>query len=206
VYNKLIPFWGLIFAESGRPKKLAQRNSMNWFALTVKPQHEKSVAEQLAAKALDSYLPLYRAKRRWSDRVKVIELPLFSRYVFCQFGFEDRFKVLQITSVNKIVGFGGQPCPVDDQVIRDLKAVVGSGLPCRPWPFIRIGQRVSICEGPLAGTEGILVREKSGYRVVINVELLNRGVAVEVERDLVRPCKEIFVPQLNRSASFGSFG
>jgi len=173
---------------------------MNWYALTVKPQHEKSVAEQLVAKEIESYLPLYRAKRRWSDRVKVIELPLFSRYVFSRFSFEHRLKVLEITSINKIVGFGGQPYPVDDQVIQDLKAVVGSGLPCNPWPFIRVGQRVRICEGPLAGTEGILVREKSGYRVVINVELLNRGVAVEVERDLVRPCKEVVLPPLYRSA------
>jgi transcription antitermination factor NusG len=179
---------------------------MNWYALTVKPQHEKSVVSQLEAKSLESYLPLYRAKRRWTDRVKVVELPLFSRYVFCRFSFEERLKVLQITSINKIVGFGGQPYPVEDQVIQDLKLVVGSGLPCNPWPFVRVGQRVRVCQGPLEGTEGILVREKSGYRVVINVELLNRAVAVEVERDLVRPCNEIVVPLLSRAAGAGTFG
>jgi transcription antitermination factor NusG len=173
---------------------------MNWYALTVKPQHEKAVAEQLEAKALESYVPLYRARRRWSDRTKVVELPLFSRYVFCRFGFEERLKVLQISSVNQIVGFGGHPCPIDDRVIHDLKTVVGSGLPCNPWPFIRAGQRVRICEGPLEGTEGILVREKSRYRVVVNVEILNRAVAVEVERDLVRPCKEAAVPPLPGAA------
>jgi transcription antitermination factor NusG len=173
---------------------------MNWYALTVKPQHEKSVAEQLAAKSLESYLPLYRAKRRWSDRVKVIELPLFSRYLFCRFDFESRLKVLQITSINRIVGFGGQPYPIEDRIIHDLKTVVGSGLPCNPWPLLRMGQRVRVCEGPLEGTEGILVREKAGYRVVINVEILNRAVAVEVERDLVRPCKEAMAPPLSRAA------
>jgi transcription antitermination factor NusG len=163
---------------------------MNWYALSVKPQHEKSVAEQLAAKSLESYLPLYSDKRRWSDRMKVVEVPLFSRYVFCRFDFESRLKVLQITSINKIVGFGGRPYPVEDQVIHDLKTVVGSGLPYNPCPFLRVGQRVRVCEGPLEGTEGILAREKSGYRVVINVELLNRAVAVEVKRDLLRPCSE----------------
>jgi transcription antitermination factor NusG len=69
--------------------------------------------------------------------------------------------------------------------------VVGSGLPFSPWPFIRVGERVRVRAGPLAGTEGILVREKSAYRVVINVDLLNRAVAVEVERDLIEPCKAI---------------
>jgi transcription antitermination factor NusG len=178
---------------------------MNWYALTVKPQHEKSVAEQLESKTLETYLPLYRAKRRWSDRVKVIELPLFSRYVFCRFSFEDRLKVMQITSINRIVSFGGKPCAVDDQVIQTLRAIVGSGLACSPWPFVRVGQRVRICAGPLAGTEGILTREKSGYRVVINVDILNRGVAVEVERDLVQPCSETIAPPPYSTASAGTF-
>jgi transcription antitermination factor NusG len=178
---------------------------MNWYALTVKPQHEKRVAEQLAVKELESFLPLYRAKRRWSDRVKVVELPLFSRYVFCKFDFDSRLKVLQIPSIHQIVGFGGQPYPVDDRIIHDLKAVVGSGLPCNPWPFLRAGQRVRICEGALDGMEGILVREKSACRVVINVELLNRAVAVEVERDVVRPCGEVTVPPRYRGTGRRAF-
>ena len=159
---------------------------MNWYALTVKSQHEKAVDEQLQAKALESYLPLYRARRRWSDRIKTIDLPLFSRYVFCRFDFEDRLKVLSISSIVSVVGFGGKPCPIPDHEIEIIQAVVGSGLPISPWPFLRIGQRVRICQGALEGLEGILAREKSGYRVIVNVELLNRAVAVEIERDLVR--------------------
>ena len=160
---------------------------MNWYALTVKSQHEKAVAEQLQTRALESYLPLYRARRRWSDRVKTIDLPLFSRYVFCRFDFENRLKVLSISSIISIVGFGGKPCPIPDHEIETIQAVVGSGLPVSPWPFLRIGQRVRICEGALEGLEGILAREKTGYRVIVNVELLNRAVAVEIERDLVHP-------------------
>jgi transcription antitermination factor NusG len=173
---------------------------VNWYALNVKPQHEKSVAEQLAAESLETYLPLYRAKHRWSDRVKVVDLPLFSRYVFGRFDFESRMKVLRITSINKIVGFGGKPCPVDDEVIQGLKAVVGSGLPYGPWPFLQVGDRVRVGKGPLEGTEGVLVREKSGCRVVINVELLNSAVAVEIDRDLVLPCKRRIESPLYRAA------
>jgi transcription antitermination factor NusG len=159
---------------------------MNWYALTVKSQHEKAVDEQLQAKALESYLPLYRARRRWSDRIKTIDLPLFSRYVFCRFDFEDRLKVLSISSIVSVVGFGGKPCPIPDHEIESIQAVVGSGLPFSPWPFLRIGQRVRICQGAMEGLEGILAREKSGYRVIVNVELLNRAMAVEIDRDLVR--------------------
>src|ERR1035437_2042005 len=160
--------------------------SMRWYALTVRPQHEKAVADQLQAKALESYLPLYRARRRWSDRIKTIELPLFSRYVFCRFNFETRLQVLQVSSVVSIVGFGGKPCPIPDHDIETIQAVVGSGLPVSPWPFLRIGQRVRVTEGALEGLEGILARKTSGYRVIVNMEMLNRAVAVEIEQDLVR--------------------
>ena len=77
-----------------------------WFALTVKPRHEKATALQLDRKGLESYLPLYRSKRRWSDRFKEVELCLFPGYVFCRFGFERRLDVLNVSSVHSIVGFG----------------------------------------------------------------------------------------------------
>lgn len=161
---------------------------VQWYALTVKPQHEKAVAEQLSTKGLESYLPLYRARRRWSDRVKTVNLPLFSMYVFSQFDWEDRVRVLQTCSVLSVVSFGGVPCPVEAHELDALRAIVGSGLPFSPWPFLRTGQRVRISGGPLRGVEGILAREKSECRVVVNMELLQRAVAVEVERDLVTPC------------------
>ena len=78
---------------------------MNWYALVVRPQHEKAVAASLVAKALDSYVPLYRDRRRWSDRVRILELPLFSRYVFCRCSFADRIKVLGTPSVMSMVSF-----------------------------------------------------------------------------------------------------
>jgi len=157
-----------------------------WYVLMVKPQHEMAVAEQLRAKDVEEYLPLYTIKRRWRDRTATLSLPLFPRYVFCRSAFEDRLKVLQLLSVTSIVSFGGKPSPVSNEEIETIKAMVSSGRPLRPWPRVRLGERVRICEGSLDGLEGILVREKSGYRVVINVDVLNRAVAVEIERDMVR--------------------
>jgi len=174
---------------------------MQWYALTVKPQHEKAAAEQLRFKGLETYLPLYRAQRRWSDRVKTIQLPLFTQYVFSQFDFEDRIRVLQTTSIVSIVSFGGVPCPVEAEELQRLKAIVGSGLPYSPWPLVRIGERVQICGGPLNGVEGILAREKSECRVVVNMELLQRAVAVEVDREMVRPCGGRSVQRASMSQS-----
>jgi transcription antitermination factor NusG len=160
---------------------------MQWFALTVKPQHEKAVEEQLKAKSLEGYVPFYSCRRRWSDRTKVIELPLFPRYVFCRFKFEDRLKILSILSVTSIVGFGGTPCAVSEGEIESIKAMVGSGFPVAPSPTVYVGQKVRIVEGALCGLEGVLAREKGGCRVVVNMDLLQRGVAVDVHRDLIAP-------------------
>lgn len=160
---------------------------MDWFALTVKPQHEKAVAEQLKAKSLEGYVPVYSSRRRWSDRTKVIELPLFPRYVFCRFKFEDRPKILSILSVTSIVSFGGSPCPVSDGEIETIRAMVGSGFPIAPSPTVYLGQKVRIVEGALCGLEGILAREKGGCRVIVNMDLLQRGVAVDLHRDLIAP-------------------
>jgi transcription termination/antitermination protein NusG len=160
---------------------------VNWFALHVRPQHEKAVERQLENRLLESYSPCYSSRRRWSDRIKEIELPLFPRYVFCRFSFEQRLTVLSIPSVLSIVAFGGVPCPIGDADIETIKSMVASGLPIMPWPSLRIGERVRICHGALSGLEGILTREKAAYRVVVNIEILRRAVAVEVERDLITP-------------------
>jgi len=146
-----------------------QQAARAWYALTVKPQHEKAVAEQLHAKSLEEYLPLYRARRRWSDRIATVALPLFPRYVFCRFTFDDRLKVLRTPSVLAILSCNGKPCPIDDREIAAIKAMSSSGRPVWPWPFVSIGQRVRISVGPLEGLEGILAREKSAYRVVVNM-------------------------------------
>ena len=157
-----------------------------WYALTVKAQHERAVSEQLSVRTLESYLPLYTCRRRWSDRVKTLELPLFHGYVFCRFPFEERRKVLSIPSVVSIVGFGGMPCPVREEEIDLIKALVGCGLQIMPWPILRVGHRVRVREGPLCDLEGILTREKGIDRVVVNLDMFQRAVAVEIDRDFLQ--------------------
>ena len=160
--------------------------SQEWFALTAKPRHEKVAAENLRVKGLESFLPLYRARRQWTDRAQSVELPLFPGYVFCRFAYSSRLPVLNTPGVTSVVSFSDVPTPVADDEISRVRAIQASGLPSRPWPYLRAGQRARIERGALAGLEGVLIREKDAFRVVVSVELLRRAVAVEIDRDMIR--------------------
>jgi transcription antitermination factor NusG len=168
-----------------------------WFALTAKPRHEKSASRILSNKGLESFLPLYRARRQWTDRVKVVDLPLFPGYVFCRFDYERRLAVLTTPGVSSIIGFDNAPAPVSDEEIDRVQAIVASGLPSQPWPYTRVGETVRIIRGSLAGMEGVLVRERDSMRVVVSVEMLRRSVAVEIDRDMV--CTTAGPRQVSRS-------
>ena len=159
----------------------------NWYALVVQPRHEKAVDEHLGNRGIAALCPTYRVSRRWSDRVKVIELPLFAGYIFCRFSFEKRIAALSTPGVRSVVSFGPNPQPIPDEDIQALQSIGDSGLPARPWPYLRTGQRVRVSRGCLDGLEGILAREKEMFRVVVNVEMLMRSVAVEVDRDSIVP-------------------
>lgn len=159
--------------------------SDSWFALVTRPRHEKSVAVGLRAKGLEEFLPLRRTRRRWTDRVQAIDLPLFPGYLFCRFGPEQYVHVMQTPGVRTVVGFAGKPAPLAASEIDTLQAVLESGCGVQPWPYLTAGDRVRLDDGPLAGIEGILLREKSHFRVVVSVELLQRSVAVEIGRESV---------------------
>jgi transcription antitermination factor NusG len=156
-----------------------------WFALSVKPRHEKAAAAALTRKGLESYLPLYTVRRRWSDRIRMVEACLFPGYVFCRFGFERRMEVLGLASVLSIVGSGKTPVPVPEAELEAVRAVLASGRRAGPWPYPRAGERVRIEHGAMAGVEGVLIREKRPWRVVVSVELLRRSVAVEIDREMI---------------------
>ena len=160
-------------------------NGGSWYALAVKPRHEKVVAKLLSYKGLEDFLPQYRDRRRWSDRIKLVELPLFSGYLFCRFSLDNRLAVLSTPGVRAIVGFGKTPSPVPDEEIDAVRTMVQSGLPVSPWPFLREGQVVVIEGGPLRGLEGKLARATDAWRVVVNVDLLQRSVAVTMDRNLI---------------------
>ncbi len=164
-----------------------------WFALTVRPNHEQTAARGLSVQGFESYVPMYRSRRCWSDRIRETNAVLFPGYVFCRFGYPDRMRVLQSPSIRSIAGESrvrgpaADPLTVADDEIAALRALVASGHPVSPWPYMSIGQNVVIEHGPFENIRGVILREKNSLRVVVSVEALGASVAVEVDREMLAP-------------------
>jgi|SRR5579872_1194006 len=158
-----------------------------WYALTVPYQHERQTEKALQSKGLETLVPLYRSRRHWSDRVKEVEMPLFAGYVLCQFDLAERIPVLDTPGVSRIVGFGGAMTALEDCEVAGIRRLVALKVPLAPWPYLKAGDRVRVEHGPMRGLEGTLLRTKDALRLVIGVELLQRSISVEVEREAVIP-------------------
>jgi transcription antitermination factor NusG len=152
-----------------------------WYALYTRHQHEKTVAYILENKGHEVFLPLYSAVHRWQDRTKQLWLPLFPCYVFVRGGLDRRVQILSTSGVYTIVGCGGRPAAIPQAEIKAVRQLVESSLRVEPHPFLKCGDWVRIKMGPLRGVEGLLVRKKNVFRLVISVEMLGRSAAVEVD-------------------------
>ncbi|MGP8184797.1 MAG: UpxY family transcription antiterminator [Terracidiphilus sp.] len=159
-----------------------------WFALYTTARHEKRVAEHLSQREIECYLPLYRSQRKWRDGSRVtLELPLFPGYLFIHISRSQRGRVLAVPGAVAVVGgTGGQPTPLPDATIEALRIGL-TQRPAQPHPLMTAGQRVRIRSGAMAGFEGIVVRSKNGFRVVLTLEHIMQSYAVEVDRDDLEP-------------------
>jgi transcription antitermination factor NusG len=171
-------------ASNGSPCKAS------WYALQVRSRKEGYVASQIQGQGFECLLPTYKSVRKWSDRVKEVEQPLFPGYLFCRFDFQNRRPVITTPGVLQIVGYGRTAIAVSDEEIQSLQLAVSSGMPKQPWPYLEVGQRVRVNYGTLSGLEGILVNVKGNHRVVLSVTLLQRSVAMEVETSWLSVVKE----------------
>lgn len=169
------------------PTPNSERDRRAWFALVVKSCHEKTAATALRAKGYEELVPFYRVRRRWSDRVRDLQLPLFPGYVFCRFDPHARLQVLVTPCVCSVVGAGKMPVAISDSEIEAVRAIVRSELPVAPCTYLEIGSRVRVEDGPLFGLEGILLQVKNHHRLVVSITLLRRSVSVEVDRSWISP-------------------
>jgi len=158
-----------------------------WYALQVRTKHERIVAEFMRGKDFEWFLPLYKTRKFWSDRIKEIDTPLFPGYLFCRFDAQKRLPILTTPGVIQIVGYNRVPVPVDDSEIAAIQTLVTSGLSNQPWPYIHVGDRVEIHSGPLRGLTGILTEFKGKHKLIVSVTLLQRSVAVEIDSAFVAP-------------------
>jgi transcription antitermination factor NusG len=158
-----------------------------WYAAYTAPRHEKYVSQQMDGRRIHCFLPLYRSMRRWKDRRKQVDLPLFPGYVFVHMALQERLQVLQLAGVVQLVSFSGKPAAIPDQEIESLRSGLVGNLRAEPHPYLTVGRRVRIRAGSVAGVEGILVRRKQKFRVVLSLELIQRSVAIEVDEADIEP-------------------
>jgi transcription antitermination factor NusG len=167
---------------------VAPATESRWYAVTVCPRHEKVVSTHLTSHGLNCFLPVYRSVRRWKDRKKELDMVLFPGYVFVNLDLRRRLTVLQAPGVLRFVTFQGKPAAVPDSEIDSLALGMTAGVQVKPHPYLRSGRRVRVVGGPLAGAEGILVRRKERFRLVVSVSLLMRSVMIEIDECEVEPC------------------
>lgn len=156
-----------------------------WFAILARTGREKNATLLLENAGYECYLPVIKFTRQWSDRLKEIELPLFPGYLFCRMNPHNRLPVLTTPGVIQIVGVGKTPIPVEEQEIDEIQRVGKSGISLMPWPYLQVGHVAQIEEGPLRGVTGIVIRIKSGLKLVLSVNLLQRSIAVEIDRSWI---------------------
>jgi transcription antitermination factor NusG len=160
-----------------------------WYAAYTSANHEKRVALQLQERAVEHFLPLYESVRRWKDRRRKLQLPLFPSYLFVRVALCDRLRVLQVPGVARLVGFNGLPCALPDSEIEAIQTCLARRVCLEPHLYVQVGRRVRVKAGPLKGLEGILIRRKNASRFVISLDLIMRSVAVEIDGTEVEPCR-----------------
>jgi transcription antitermination factor NusG len=152
-----------------------------WFAVWTRSRHERTVYDQLTERGVEAFLPTITKWSRWKDRRKQVAWPLFQGYCFARFDPAARLQVLTCTGVASIVGFNGEPAPVPDEEIDSVRRLVESTLPYDPCPLLKTGMRVEVAHGPLKGVVGRLERKGAHARLVLAVDLIGRGVSVQVD-------------------------
>jgi len=157
-----------------------------WYGVRVRSRHEHVASAALRGKGYDPFLPGWKVRRRWSDRIKEMDLPLFPGYLFCRLDSANRLPVLTAAGVVGIVGIGKTPQPIEEGEIAAVREVIKAGLAARPWPFLHVRDKVRVEYGPLRGVEGIVTSAGDGQHLVVSITLLQRSIAVKMDPAWVR--------------------
>lgn len=165
---------------------VSSQHSTNWYAIRVKSNCERVANESLLGRGIETCLPLYREERTGRGKgPRTVELPLFSGYLFGRFDAQNRLPILTTPGVVYIVSFGNTPQPLDPAEIASLLTVLASPLRRMPFPYLPVGQKVQLETGPLRGLEGMIVAHKGDEKLVVSISLLQRSVAIDVDRNWV---------------------
>lgn len=163
---------------------MTRQELANWYAVQTRARNEKAISDRLQEQGLTTFLPLVTEVRRWSDRQKKVELPLFSCYVFVKLvasNNDERMRVYRTNGVFRIVSMRGEITPIPHEQIEALRTVVTQQVPWMEHPFLKIGRRVRIRGGSLEGVEGVLLSRNGDRTLIISIDVIQRSLAVRVE-------------------------
>lgn len=178
-----------------------QFNIPRWFAVYTCANRERQVARHLASREIEHFLPCYESVREWSDRRVKLQMPLFPGYLFVHSALRQKLRIMTVPGVVNLVGVAGQPVPLAAETIDALRNAI-QRVAAQPFPYLTVGQPVSIRGGPLKGLKGVLVRHKSGTRVVISIDLIERAFIADVPAcDLVPDGPVLGLESLRDSAA-----
>ncbi|HEX9933724.1 MAG TPA: UpxY family transcription antiterminator [bacterium] len=151
-----------------------------WYALYVKPRHEKTVDSKLQEKCIESYLPLRRILKQWSDRKKWVEEPLFRSYLFIHTDVKDRQRALYTHGVLKLVAFGDEPARVREDEISTIRRILAEKTDVESCPLVSVGDTVEIARGPLMGIRGRLEEIRGTGRLVMSIDSIKQALRFSV--------------------------
>jgi len=157
-----------------------------WYVLFVRANQEKRVAQSLAARAVEHYLPCYSSVRKWKDRRIRLEMPLFPGYIFVRLPLLDKRNVLTVPNVISLVGSSRGASEMAEEEILCIRRGLEQGT-AQPHPYLKQGGSVMITTGIMAGMEGVLLRQQNGARIVISIDSIFRAFVVEVDENSVQP-------------------
>ena len=157
-----------------------------WIAVYTKSRHEQIVVNELSKKDIESFCPMFKERRQWSDRKKWVHFPLFRSYVFARIHLKENIFVLQTIGVNKIVKFQNKISIIPDQVINDIKNIVDGGYKIQQVDYFIKGDEVSVISGPLKGVNGIIQDLKGDSRLIMKVEAIRQAFSIEISSEQLK--------------------
>ena len=169
----------------------SEQDSQKWLAVYTRPRHEKAVEKEFQKKGFEVYLPMLKERRKWSDRKKWVEFPLFRSYVFVRTKIKNALFVVQTSGVVKVIKFGGEVAIVQNKSIEAIKLMIEGGYNPEPLNYFIKGDPVEVKVGPLKGLVGEVIRLDKNDRLLIRVDAIQHSISIQIDRGFLKPIKVI---------------
>lgn len=163
-------------------------NHFKWYVVYTFPNSEKKVHTCLVQKDMTSFLPLQKVTRQWSDRKKIVEIPLFPNYIFVYTTSHEKFKVLDIDGVSRYITYNGSPATISEKDITTIKRLIGNS-EVVVEKYLE-GDTVKIVDGPFIGLSGVVFERKGKTRFGIKIASINQSISVELDISSIKKIAE----------------